>query len=74
MNYLLTLAVILITAFTLETCTPGPLYQVNSQATMNKSCIANAQSQLSPQWAQGSTFERGIVALQVIRACEEKTP
>lgn len=73
MNYALAVAVLLIGIFILDSCglNEQPYYQVNSLATMNRSCVADAQSQLSPQWGQANRLDRAMTAWKVILACEE---
>ena len=39
-------------------------------AAVRKACYADAQAQLSPQWAGASRLERAVVAMQVINTCE----
>lgn len=36
----------------------------------SRACYADAQAQLSPQWAGANRFQRGIAILQVISTCE----
>lgn len=35
-----------------------------------KACYADAQAQLSPQWANASTLDRAVAAISVISVCE----
>ena len=35
-----------------------------------KACYADAQAQLSPQWANASTLDRAVAAFTVITTCE----
>ena len=35
-----------------------------------KACYADAQQQLSPQWANASTLDRAVAAISVISVCE----
>lgn len=35
-----------------------------------KACYADAQAQLSPQWANASTLDRAVAAFTVISVCE----
>lgn len=35
-----------------------------------KACYADAQAQLSPQWAGASTLDRAVAAFTVITTCE----
>lgn len=45
--------------------------QVQAAPTIDsRACYADAQAQLSPQWAAASRVERALVALTVIRVCE----
>lgn len=43
------------------------LYTTEAQ---RKACYADAQAQLSPQWADANRLERAVVAMQVINTCE----
>lgn len=36
----------------------------------SRACYADAQAQLSPQWAGANRFQRAMAALQVISTCE----
>lgn len=47
---------------------PGPVVSVKPE--QSKACYAQAQAQLSPQWAGASKFDRARVALSVISTCE----
>ena len=41
------------------------------QPTINaKACYADAQQQLSPQWASASALDRAVAAFNVITTCE----
>lgn len=45
--------------------------QQSMQPTINtKACYADAQAQLSPQWANASTLDRAVAAISVISVCE----
>lgn len=45
--------------------------QHSMQPTINtKACYADAQQQLSPQWANASTLDRAVAAFNVITTCE----
>jgi len=45
------------------------------QPTINtKACYADAQQQLSPQWANASTLDRAVAAFTVITTCEGNQP
>lgn len=35
-----------------------------------QACYADAQAQLSPQWANASTLDRAVAAISVISVCE----
>lgn len=39
-----------------------------------KACYADAQQQLSPQWANASKLDRAIAAFTVITTCEGNQP
>lgn len=39
-----------------------------------KACYADAQQQLSPQWANASTLDRAVAAFTVISVCEGNQP
>lgn len=69
MKYVLAVAVLVIGVFILDSC--GSYYHVNSQAPLNRSCVMDAQSQLSPQWGQATRLDRAMTAWKVIFACEE---
>lgn len=43
------------------------LYTTEAQ---RKACYADAQAQLSPQWADASRLDRAVVAMKVISTCE----
>ena len=40
----------------------------------SKACYADAQQQLSPQWASASKLDRAIAAFTVITTCEGNQP
>ena len=40
----------------------------------SKACYADAQQQLSPQWANASKLDRAIAAFTVITTCEGNQP
>ena len=40
----------------------------------SKACYADAQQQLSPQWAGASTLDRAVAAISVISVCEGNQP
>ncbi len=49
--------------------------QQSMQPTINtKACYADAQQQLSPQWANASTLDRAVAAFTVITTCEGNQP
>lgn len=51
--------------------TGGGKGQQSMQPTINtKACYADAQQQLSPQWANASTLDRAAAILSVITTCE----
>lgn len=41
-----------------------------AQAAARKACYADAQAQLSPQWAGATRLDRAVVAMKVISTCE----
>lgn len=74
MKSFLTVVMIVIAMITINSCGYGEslTVQVESSATMNQSCIQDAQNQLSPQWGNASRLERGMAIIDVMLACEEK--
>lgn len=49
----------------------GAKGQQSMQPTINtKACYADAQQQLSPQWANASKLDRAAAILSVITTCE----
>ena len=49
----------------------GAKGQQSMQPTIDtKACYADAQQQLSPQWANASKLDRAIAAFTVITTCE----
>ncbi len=40
------------------------------QSMQSSACYADAQQQLSPQWASASTLDRAAAAFSVISVCE----
>lgn len=47
---------------------PGPVVSVSPE--QSKACYAQAQAQLSPQWAGGSKLDRAVAIFSVISTCE----
>jgi hypothetical protein len=53
----------------------GSKGQQSMQPTIDsKACYADAQQQLSPQWANASKLDRAIAAFTVITTCEGNQP
>jgi hypothetical protein len=73
-----TKAVLIVLCAVVVLCTQGCFDAVGGgkgnasmQPTINtKACYADAQQQLSPQWANASTLDRAVAAFNVITTCE----
>lgn len=51
-------------------CVPEPGPVVSAKPEQSKACYADAQQQLSPQWAGASKLDRAAAILSVISTCE----
>jgi len=51
-------------------CMPDPGTAASVTTEQSKACYADAQQQLSPQWANASKLDRAIAAFTVITTCE----